>query len=438
MYTTGEGVILRDGPSTDANNIERLPFGTQVTETERFSDGWSAVVYNGKSGFIFNEFLSPQSAKTKYIAGNDINFRKNPYADAELIQTFAHGTQVLETRAADDFGWCQVFYNGKTGYVSSTFLSDTKPAPPSDGASGGNKKYTNVGGNGVNFRSSPVVDPENFIEVLPLGTRVTVTEVLSDGWSAVLYNGTSGYIKSEFLSDSAPKLERFTLEKVRFRTGPSESADIMETLPAGTAIMELGRLDEGWSLVSYNGKTGYIFNEFIGTKEAYNNNSKSSSSSSSPAREVSRSAANVTYNEISASGIELVDWQSVKSKGLFPIGVNATVHDVWTGIKYNIRSFSNGNHADVEPVTTQDTENMKKTYGGQWSWDTRPVWVTINGRTYAASISGMPHGGGVISGNGMDGQVCLHFRGSLTHNGNRSHENEHQASVTAAWNAANR
>lgn len=198
----------------------------------------------------------------------------------------------------------------------------------------------------------------------------------------------------------------YTLDRVNFRTGPSLSADVISVISPGTFVEELERLDE-WSTVDYNGTTGYIFNEYLGTRER--------------------------YDEIKSSQAELLNWS--EAKDVFIIGTDALITDVRTGLQYYVRSFSNGLHADVEPVTVEDTQIMLATYGGRWDWDTRPIWVTINGRTLAASINGMPHGGGINSNNGMDGQVCIHFVGSRTHNGNKSHENDHQNSIMEAWNA---
>jgi hypothetical protein len=48
----------------------------------------------------------------------------------------------------------------------------------------------------------------------------------------------------------------------------------------------------------------------------------------------------------------------------------------------------------------------------------------------------MPHGGGVNEENNMDGQICIHFPGSKTHNGNRSHERDHQSCVQEAFDTA--
>jgi hypothetical protein len=58
---------------------------------------------------------------------------------------------------------------------------------------------------------------------------------------------------------------------------------------------------------------------------------------------------------------------------------------------------------------------MKQMYGGKWSWQRRPIWVTIDGVTYAASQHGMPHKCDVITGNDMDGHFCIHFNDSKIH-----------------------
>lgn len=207
--------------------------------------------------------------------------------------------------------------------------------------------------------------------------------------------------------DNANEPEYITIDRVNFRMEPNTDAGIIATLPNGTEILMAEYDEDNWSKVIYNSNTGYIKSEFIMTKE--------------------------NYAKLPKSQVELLNWSEVKN--IFTIGVDAKVYDVRTGLTYYVRSFSNGLHADVEPVTKEDTAIMLKTYNGTWQWDPRPVWVTINGRTMAASINGMPHGGGVNNSNGMDGQVCIHFRGCTTHNGNKAFAQDHQDGVTEAWNA---
>ncbi|MCL2386390.1 MAG: hypothetical protein FWC89_02465 [Defluviitaleaceae bacterium] len=138
----------------------------------------------------------------------------------------------------------------------------------------------------------------------------------------------------------------------------------------------------------------------------------------------------------SEHGVELIPWSYARR--LFRLGTAVRITDVRTGESYYVSSFSNGNHADVRPLTADDTAIMFRTFGGVWSWNTRPVLVHIDDRTFAASINGMPHGGGSIPGNNMRGHICIHFYGSRTHSGSRSHEIDHQNSVREAFRASPR
>jgi len=134
-------------------------------------------------------------------------------------------------------------------------------------------------------------------------------------------------------------------------------------------------------------------------------------------------------------GPRLLDWSYVRN--ILPQHTPVRVTDVRTGAVYYIISFSHGNHADVITATAEDTAIFHRTFGGRWSWDTRPVWVHINGRKVAASINGMPHAGTPSRTNNMNGHVCIHFRGSRTHSGSRFHERDHQNSVMEAYRSNN-
>jgi uncharacterized protein YgiM (DUF1202 family) len=202
--------------------------------------------------------------------------------------------------------------------------------------------------------------------------------------------------------------EMITNANVNFRNSPNLAGQKIKLLSYGSKV-EVKETVEDWSFVTLDGEEGYIKSEFL------------SSELDIP---IAQKAGNV----------ELTPWSEVKS--VFAIGENASVYDINSGKTYNVRSFSNGSHADVEPITHEDTRIMKETFNGVWSWDIKPVLVTVGGKTMAGSISGMPHGGGVNNNNGMNGQVCIHFLGSKVHNGNTSFGQLHQDYVMKAFNSA--
>ena len=221
----------------------------------------------------------------------------------------------------------------------------------------------------------------------------------------------------------------FTHESVEFvvsgnvnlRTGPSTGHEVLELLDAGTVI-ELWDFDpHTWSHVRANGRMGYISSQFIVADWEY--------------EEMQLVAAGLFQYPTAPSHIgtiELLPWNTVRQ--IWGRGEIAQITDVRTGLVYSVRNMGNGNHSDVETVTQADTDIMRRTYGGVWSWATRPIIVSVNGRHIAASINGMPHAGSTISGNGMAGHVCIHFQGSRTHNGNARHTQDHQNSVMEAFN----
>ena len=114
--------------------------------------------------------------------------------------------------------------------------------------------------------------------------------------------------------------------------------------------------------------------------------------------------------------VESLHWSQLRP--LIPLRVPFRILDLGTGISYYVISMSNGNHADVETVTAHDTTLLFESFGGQQTWNGRPIWVFIGDRVFSASIHSMPHAGATISDNNMDGHVCLHFYGSTTHNTN--------------------
>ncbi|MDV2884975.1 hypothetical protein RYX45_07270 [Alkalihalophilus pseudofirmus] len=109
---------------------------------------------------------------------------------------------------------------------------------------------------------------------------------------------------------------------------------------------------------------------------------------------------------------ELMEWEEVDK--LIPRYTSFTILDLETGLSFRGQRRAGANHADVQPLTLEDTKIMKEIYGGKWSWARRAILIQHDGREIAASMHGMPHGGGALA-NGFPGHFCIHFAGSVTH-----------------------
>ena len=62
---------------------------------------------------------------TKYVSVSSLNLRKNASTSAEVIDQLKLNTKVTVTALVDN-KWAKITYNGKTGYVSKNYLSDSK------------------------------------------------------------------------------------------------------------------------------------------------------------------------------------------------------------------------------------------------------------------------------------------------------------------------
>ena len=222
-------------------------------------------------------------------------------------------------------------------------------------------------------------------------------------YNAYSYSETN--TNMEQLSLSHQPEQFITTANLNLRPSPNTSGDRLMLVPPGHRVNVLDSRDGVWFYVEYNGIFGYMYSRYL----------RMPSPPLQPG-EVGR--------------VELLHWDYARH--YMTIGVAATIIDVRTGLTWQVASFSNGRHADVETLTAEDTAIMLQAFGGRWDWQPRPVVVVINGRSIAASINGMPHAQQTRTGNNMNGHVCLHFYGSTTHNTNRA---THHSTIVAAQTA---
>lgn len=120
--------------------------------------------------------------------------------------------------------------------------------------------------------------------------------------------------------------------------------------------------------------------------------------------------------------VEILPWELVNT--IIPYKSVFTIIDVETGMQFQVQRRAGRSHADVQPLTRKDTKIMKEIYSGKWSWKRRAILVLKDDNFLAASMHGMPHGGGALQ-NGFPGHFCVHFIDSTTHRSklaNRAHK----------------
>lgn len=167
----------------------------------------------------------------------------------------------------------------------TTYVEDTETTPDDSETAQTEQLATT---DRVNVRAGADTSSEK-LGTVEKGTVVTRTGVEGD-WSKIDYNGTTGYIKNEYLTydvagtasdtgegdvsdagdnaaantdngDTAALSEGTVVtlkDSVNVRSGMSEDADRIGTAYSGEKVTVVMSYAEGWTKVKWNGETGYI------------------------------------------------------------------------------------------------------------------------------------------------------------------------------------
>ncbi len=144
-------------------------------------------------------------------------------------------------------------------------------------------------------------------------------------------------------------------------------------------------------------------------------------------------ADSATFNAPKASEVRFAQWYS-EVKARMRQMPDVTVYDFITGKHYNVHVFSNGAHADGEPVTAEDTATMQSALGVE-NWTARPVWVMFSdGRVYMGSTHSRGHEVDKNPHNNLQGHICIHFpRDMADAEATGPYAVSHQNAILAGW-----
>lgn len=127
---------------------------------------------------------------------------------------------------------------------------------------------------GVNVRMGDYVEATRIggLELNTIVDRILTTE---NGWDLVRYNGNLGFVSGDYTQELAGpsnnplysyeqmSTEGITLDGVNLRSGPSTDYDLELTIPKDSYVDVLGKSNNGWYLITYNEKVGFIRGDFL-------------------------------------------------------------------------------------------------------------------------------------------------------------------------------
>ena len=210
---TASSLNMRNGAGTSYRVIMTLKKGTKV-EVISESNGWSKIKYDGRLGYVSSQYLSSStsggssndnssnnntSKSTKEVTASSLNVRSGAGTNYGVIGSLKKGAKVEVISESN--GWSKIKFNGKDGYVSSSYLknvsSTPNPMPPDDGNNTGTVTKE-VNNSYLNVRSGPGTN-HSLVGKLYKGDKVGVISE-ANGWSKIKFNGKDAHVSSQYLS----------------------------------------------------------------------------------------------------------------------------------------------------------------------------------------------------------------------------------------------
>ncbi|MEP0813953.1 MAG: SH3 domain-containing protein [bacterium] len=185
------------------------------------------------------------------ITAENVNLRAKPNLRSDVIGSVTTGEKVYIVEERKPWYFVSIPGQGKRGWVFGDFVKQLD--------------YVVITGDDVNLREKPS-ESAKVIRKLPKGLRFVKKSWLNNYvLVASPDKGYTGWVHQRYVRiDKAQEAPTYVVsgDSINFRKDPSITADVLDQLDAGVKVKVLGR-EEKWTLVKYNGKTGWMYSEYL-------------------------------------------------------------------------------------------------------------------------------------------------------------------------------
>ena len=136
-------------------------------------------------------------------------------------------------------------------------------------------EYKVITADAVNFRSGPSTSYSS-LGSFNKGDKVECLGT-SGSWVKVKYNNKTGYVYGSYVGNYATITQYVTATTLNVRSGAGTSYSVLGSLSKGTKVEVISTTNE-WSKISYNGSTGYVSSQYLSSSSTDSSTSTTSSS----------------------------------------------------------------------------------------------------------------------------------------------------------------
>ena len=283
---TATSVCFRSGASTGDSVIGSFDPGATMKVTG-VKGNWYQVDYNGTTGYVCADFVKLSGASSSAapagsgtsesgsVKGDYVRLRSGAGTGYSILGTYNNGTALTITGTEGD--WSKVTIGGVSGYMCSEFVTTASSGGAQSAPAQTASQTGYINGTEVRMRSGAGTTT-SILGVYNTGTEMTITGE-SNGWYAVTYNGTNGYVCKDFMTTSKPASAAPSAgsasgtegyikgDYVYLRSGPGTGYSVLGMNNNGTPLTITGE-SNGWTSVTINGKQGYVCSLYVTTTKA--------------------------------------------------------------------------------------------------------------------------------------------------------------------------
>ena len=285
--TIASPVFMRSAADNNSEIVKTLSSGTPV-KILNVGGNWYQISVENSQGYVYKTYLALDSGNSDTVFTNDATLDSSvkTLEDTETAITYEdpNSGSNIDSDASEDEQAAQEdnFSRSKSSSASKFTVYATTGinvrSKPSTSSSTSTVVYTT---SALNVRSQPSTNSSK-LGVLAEGAAITVKSS-SGGWYAISYNGRTGYVSAQYVTSQKPSSVTptvnanteivYTTARLNVRIQPSTTSAKLGVLDRG-ATVSTHNLSNGWYLISYNGKTGYISSQY--TSKSKPNSSPSS------------------------------------------------------------------------------------------------------------------------------------------------------------------
>ncbi|HHD2753914.1 TPA: SH3 domain-containing protein [Clostridium perfringens] len=312
VVNVSSSLRVRQSPSTSSSVIGSLSSG-QTFQIKGKQGSWYYISANGVTGYIHGDYVqvgeggsgnggssengsgldTSLAGKTGKVVNvsSSLRVRQSPSTSSSVIGSL-NGGQTFEIKGKSG-DWYYISANGVTGYIHGDYVqvggSNSGSGGSSENGSGLDTSLAGKTGKVVNVSSSLRVRQD-------ASTSSSVVGSLSSGqtfkikgqkgsWYHIEAQGTTGYVHGDYVqvvsgnsgsnqggssnngldesyNGKTGKVVNVTTN-LRLRSQPNTSSSVLAYLLPNERFTLKGKTSSGWFKVDYNGKIGYLNEEYV-------------------------------------------------------------------------------------------------------------------------------------------------------------------------------